>query len=173
MEIWKDVKGYEGIYEVSSLGRVKSLKRIVIGKYRVYNIEEKILKYSSSAGYLQVPLCKNNIEKTRLVHQLVAEAFLNHTSDGYKMVVDHINNIKKDNRVENLQVITQRQNITRKKGTYTSKYIGVCYVKKSKKWRANICFNGKQLYLGEFKCELKAAEVYQRELKKIENGKIK
>ena len=67
-EIWKPIKGYEGLYQVSNFGRVKSLK---FGK-------EKILKQSidKKTGYLHVVLCKNGILKTYYVHRLVAEAFI-------------------------------------------------------------------------------------------------
>ena len=71
-EIWKDKKGYEGHYQVSNWGRVKSIK---FGK-------EKILKLiKDKDGYLQVTLCKNNIKKVYKVHRLVAEAFIDNTDN--------------------------------------------------------------------------------------------
>jgi ribosomal protein L15E len=71
-------------------------------------------------------------------------AFLNHTPCGYKIVVDHIdNNIKTDNRLENLQLITQRENVSKDIKNTSSKYIGVCWHKKAKKWRSSIQINGK------------------------------
>ena len=86
MEIWKDVKGYEKHYKVSNLGRVKSVK---------FNKEKVLSKTKLSNGYLKVLLCKNGKSKTKTVHSLVAESFLNHKSNIY-IVVDHINNIKTD-----------------------------------------------------------------------------
>ncbi len=103
MEIWKDIPNYECIYQVSSLGRVKSLGN---NKQK----KEKILKSGETKGYLQVVLCKNKKPKTKYVHQLVAMAFLNHIPCGHRFEVDHINNIKSDNRVENLQILTHKDN---------------------------------------------------------------
>ena len=155
-EIWKDIKDYGGLYKVSNLGRVKSLK---FGK-------ERILSAATNAtGYSLVALC-NGKTKAITVHQLVAMAFLNHKPCGYKLVVDHINTIKTDNRLENLQVITHRQNCTKdKKGT--SKYTGVHWCKPRNKWRAEIRINGKTKYLGSFKSELEASEAYQLKLETI------
>tara|TARA_R110000772_G_scaffold261421_2_gene379897 strand:+ start:1536 stop:2015 length:480 start_codon:yes stop_codon:yes gene_type:complete len=155
-EIWKDIKDYEGLYQVSNLGRVKSLK---FGK-------ERILSAATNAtGYSLVALC-NGKTKAITAHQLVAMAFLNHKPCGYKLVVDHINTIKTDNRLENLQVITHRQNCTKdKKGT--SKYTGVHWCKPRNKWRAEIRINGKTKYLGSFKSELEASEAYQLKLETI------
>jgi hypothetical protein len=103
-EIYKSIPGYENIYEVSNYGNVKSIK---FGK-------EKILKPKKTrTGYLQVGLLKDG-RKLIGVHQLVAMAFLNHTPCGMKLVIDHINDIKSDNRIINLQVVTQRENIWKK-----------------------------------------------------------
>ena len=157
-EVWKSIPNYEGLYEVSSLGRVKSLK---------FN-KERILKNTiRSDGYSVVGLFKYRIKKDKKVHQLVAMAFLWHQPDGYKLVVDHINGDKYNNRVDNLQLITQRENIGKMNGIFSSKYIGVSWDNNSNKWKAVIYFNGKQYHLGLFKCELAAALAYQNKLKEI------
>jgi hypothetical protein len=157
-EVWKQIKDYEGIYEVSSLGRVKSLK---------FN-KQRILKGGLGAmGYVKVILCKSNTKKNITVHQLVAMAFLNHTQNGHKLVIDHINDNKTDNRLENLQIVTQRFNSCKTQGKYTSKYKGVYWFNDKKKWSSNIRINGKLIYLGLFNCELAAATVYQNKLKEI------
>tara|TARA_R110000744_G_scaffold349632_1_gene455275 strand:- start:369 stop:854 length:486 start_codon:yes stop_codon:yes gene_type:complete len=157
-EVWKSVKSYEGLYEVSNLGRVKSLKRKLVS-------EDKILKLMfNSTGYLKVSLYKDGKIKVRVIHQLVAESFLNHTVDGFKLVVDHISNVKTDNRLENLQVITTRENLSKdKKGT--SKYTGVCWYSRYKNWRSKIVINGKHKHLGYFNTELEASNAYQIALK--------
>jgi len=153
-EIWKDVKGYEGLYRVSNLGRVLS------------NI--KILKPAvSPQGYLIVNLSKQSKAKVITIHQLMAIAFLGHTPCGHKIVVDHINNVKTDNRLENLQIITQRENLSKDKTGGTSEYTGVFWIKKCKKWLAAISINGKAKHLGHFKTELEAHEAYQNALKHI------
>ena len=156
-EIWKDVKGYEGIYQVSNLGRIKSL----------YFEKERILAHANSKGYFSVVLCKASEFKRKHVHQLVAIAFLGHIPCGHNLVVDHINTIKTDNRLDNLQVITQRENLSKdKKGT--SKYTGVSWCKRSQKWRARIKIE-KNKHLGYFKTELEAHQAYQSALKELLN----
>ena len=95
-ETWKDIAGYEGLYQVSDLGRVRSLN------YH-HTSEVRILKPSKDRkGYLLVKLCKNGVRKTLKVHRLVALAFV----EGYDLVnnqVNHINEDKSDNRAINLE----------------------------------------------------------------------
>ena len=101
-EIWKPIKDYEGLYEVSNLGRVKSLNYRKTGK-------EKILKnMKNNNGYLVVGLTKNGKRKNYLIHRLVAEAFIPNTEG--KPHIDHINTIKNDNSVENLRWVTNKEN---------------------------------------------------------------
>lgn len=160
-EEWEPVKDYEGLYEVSYLGRVKSLGNDKTRK-------EKILKHGVDRyGYYHVVLCKHGKAKTHKVHKLVAMSFLNHIPCGYKLVVDHINDNPKDNRVKNLQLITQRENANKTQVKYTSKYKGVSWHKQSKKWVCKIQINGKSQYLGLFNCELEASVAYQNKLKTI------
>ena len=165
-EFFKDVSGYEGIYQVSNLGRVKSLSRLMIKGKRRFKSKERILKGSvNTHGYLTVGLWKDGVaKKRRSVHSLVAEAFLKHTPCGYKIVVDHINDLKTDNRVENLQLVSQRFNSYKTQGKYSSKFKGVYFNKSSKKWLAAIYNNGKNNHLGLFNNEIEASEAYQSAL---------
>ena len=168
MEIWKEIKGFED-YEVSSLGRVKSLARTITHKDgKVYKHKSKILKLKTgSHGYLAVNIFKDTKSKTRTIHQLVAEAFLNHTPNGYKSVVDHIDNNPLNNELGNLQIISHRENISKDRKKGTSKYVGVCWNKRDKKWKSTIRINGKKTHLGNFNDELKAAKAYQIALAKL------
>lgn len=112
VECFWPVKGYEGFYEVSNLGRVKSLKRNVPTKdNKIKHLNEKFLSLQSDeAGYFHVRLCKNNIKDIRNVHRLVAEAYL---FNDYKkgLDVNHKNGNRKDNRIENLEFVTRQQNV--------------------------------------------------------------
>lgn len=156
-EIWKDVKGYEGLYKVSNLGRVIS-----------YHHKPIILKQAvNSRGYSNINLCKNKTQKNVQVHQLVAVAFLNHTINGHKIVVDHIDGNKTNNTVSNLQLITNRENSTKDRKNGTSKYPGVSWHKYYNKWQAQIQIDGKKIYLGRYSNELDAAKAYQEKLKSI------
>lgn len=106
-EIWKDIKGYEGRFMVSNLGRVKAVPRVVIrsNNYR-YRVAERILKTRISFyGYSIVSLGGGQGLK---VHRLVAEAFIPNPEN--KPNIDHINTIRDDNRVENLRWVTQKEN---------------------------------------------------------------
>lgn len=102
-EIWKDIKGYEGLYQVSNMGKVKSLNYLRTGK-------ENVLKPGKqNSGYLTVCLSKNNKPKIFRVHRLVATAFIPNPEN--KPCIDHINTIKDDNRAENLKWATQKENV--------------------------------------------------------------
>lgn len=104
MEIWKDIKGYEGEYQISNLGRVKTLKK-QIGRKEA----EKIMKPSTTyQGYSRITLIKDKKPKMYAVHRLVAEAFIPNTEN--KPIVDHINGERGDNRVENLRWTTFSEN---------------------------------------------------------------
>jgi hypothetical protein len=168
-EIFKDIPEYEGFYQVSNLGNVKSLERIAIRlKKGNYIVKEKILKHIKCAnGYYDVVLCKNKQRKMIKVHQLVAMAFLNHKPNRHKIVVDHIDNNPLNNRLENLQLISARENTSKDRKNGSSQYIGVSWIKRYNKWKAEIRINGKQKYLGRFANELKASEAYQNALKNL------
>ena len=109
-EVWRDVKGYEGLYQVSSNGRVKSLERTFIDKIgRERYVKECILKPGmDKGGYLRVGLCDGEKRKTFKVHRLVCEAY--HENPDNKPQVNHINEIKTDNRACNLEWATAREN---------------------------------------------------------------
>jgi len=96
-EIWKDIEGYEGLYQVSNLGRVKSI---------ITNI---IMKPSyCKSNYLKVKLCKNGRQKTIQIHRLVAENFIDNIYN--KPQINHIDCNKENNRVDNLEWVTAKEN---------------------------------------------------------------
>lgn len=108
-EIWKDITGYEGLYQVSDQGRVKSLERKVPHRAKEWTIKERILKpIDNGRGYLQVVLCTGGNIKRFFVHRLVCQAF--HENPKGKPQVNHINEDKTDNRAYNLEWSTAREN---------------------------------------------------------------
>lgn len=150
MEIWKDIQNYYGRYQISNYGRVKSLKR---GK-------ELILKLNkNSCGYLLVSLY-NPEPKSHSVHQLVAIHFLNHYPPS-KLVVNHIDFNRQNNHVDNLQVITNRENTNQKHLKSTSKYTGVSWAKSNNKWHAQININNRPKSLAVYSDEYDAHLAYQ------------
>lgn len=102
-EIWKDIEGYEGLYQVSNLGRVKSL-----GNNK--NRKEKIIKQiKKKDGYLYLKCSKNGESKTFSVHRLVAQAFIPNPNNLPE--IDHINTVPTDNRIENLRWCSRKGNM--------------------------------------------------------------
>ena len=152
MEIWTSL---DKNYKVSDLGNIYSVRS---------NINLK--PHKNKGGYLRLNLKLNGSDKpkTYRVHQLVAIGFLNHKLDGTSdIVVDHINNIKDDNRLCNLRLVTTRFNLSRRGGS--SKYVGVS--KFRNKWMATIRIDGKLEYLGLHETEKEAHDAYVKRLTEI------
>lgn len=109
-EQWKDIKGYEGLYEVSNLGNVRSLDRTV-KRGQGYTIKEgRVLTpfYEEKKGYYQVVLAKDGKAKTYRVHRLVAVAFLENPNNYTD--VNHKDEVKTNNNVDNLEWCTRKYN---------------------------------------------------------------
>lgn len=109
-ELWKTIKGYEGLYEVSDQGRVKSINRKRTNcRGRVQSFKETILKPEIVFdGYMRVNLCQNGRQKHFRVATLVFEAFNGPIPEGKEL--DHINGERTDNRLENLRVVSHLEN---------------------------------------------------------------
>jgi hypothetical protein len=113
-EVWKPVVGYEGMYEVSNLGRVKSIPRKGTIKK-----ERFLIPNDNGCGYLKLSL-SNYSKTTKYIHILVAESFLNYQSNKGAIAVDHIDNNKKNNILSNLRILSHRENILRSKKSNTN-----------------------------------------------------
>lgn len=101
-EIWKDIPGFEGFYKVSTLGRIQSAKRP--------STKGKILKQGiTTKGYNKVTLCTNGVTLSRETHRFVGLTFIPNPEN--KPCINHINGIKTDNSVENLEWCTQQENV--------------------------------------------------------------
>lgn len=121
VEEWRDIDGFEGCYQVSNIGRVKSLKRVVMRKDgKPLTVHERILKaYKNEDGYLLVRLSGNGKERAASVHRFVAETFI--PNPGNKPQVNHINEDKTNNCVNNLEWVTNIENVNH--GTWNERRI--------------------------------------------------
>lgn len=133
-EIWKDVIGYEGIYAVSSLGRIKNIKT-----------GNEMAQEKNWAGYIRVGLSKNNKQKKYSVHRLVAEAFIPNTYG--KPQVNHIDENKSNNCVSNLEWVTQKENHNR--GTVNQR-ISKSLINNPKKSKRVGAYDDNQVLIKEF-----------------------
>lgn len=111
IELWKDIDGYEGIYQVSNLGRVKSLDRTLLGKNSIeYKVKGKIRKISCiGKGYQKIQLSKEGNSKNFLIHRLVAQAFIPNPEN--LPIVNHIDGNKTNNHIGNLEWVSSSKNI--------------------------------------------------------------
>jgi hypothetical protein len=114
-EVWRDIKGYEGLYQISNLGRVKSLSRMAIqtlkdGRKKESSVKNKILKKTlGKRGYFVVSLWRDNSYRLITVHRIVAITFIQNIHN--KPFVNHIDLCKKNNCIDNLEWVTARENV--------------------------------------------------------------
>ena len=165
-EIWKDITDYEGLYQISNLGRVKSIERVTTkGNGFDYNINEIIMKPNfRDNGYLSIKLCKDSKYTQFDIHRLVGFHFIKNEND----ITTHnqINHINKEdyqnNKYTNLEWVSNRENSSHNKigKNFKSKFIGVSWEETHKKFRCRIQINGKQESIGESINEIDVAEVY-------------
>jgi hypothetical protein len=161
MEIWKDINDFEGLYQISNFGRVKSLSKKLKNRFGYYKSKEKILNCNIGyGGYRFQKLCLNRTEKTFAVHRLVAIHFLEKI-DGSD-IVNHKDLNKTNNHYSNLEWCTAKENVHHYEMNTTrySKYIGVSFDKSRNKWTAKIKINKKTFNIGRFDYEIDAHNAY-------------
>lgn len=117
MEEWRDIKGYEGLYQVSNEGRVKSLARVwIMGKGGKRHKGETTMKVPKSSRYCRITLTKDGIETNKSVHRLVAEAFIPNPNN--YPIINHKDENTRNNNVENLEWCDYQYN-----NTYNDRHI--------------------------------------------------
>ena len=174
IEEWKEISGWDGRYEISNFGRVKSNSIGIVFKNSRKRLGDIIMKPVYRNGYATIKLSKNGVSERKSVHQLVAIEFLGHIPyfDGF--VVDHINGLRGDNVLSNLQLKTKRENCTvcfRSDRNYlSSKYSGVTKFKGNGKWNSKIFVDGVTRSLGYYHSELDASNAYQAALLHVNDG---
>lgn len=170
-EIWKDVIGFEGLYMVSNLGRIKSLPKEINGGNFLYFSKEKIKKQTiNKYGYSRITLTKNNKGKRFLLHRLIAESFIPNFLN--KKVVNHIDNNPKNNSLSNLEWVSTRENCCHryKKQNCSSNYVGVTFHKQRNKWGSSIRIGKKSIFLGRYDTQ---EDAYQARVNYEKENKIK
>ena len=162
MEIYKDIIGFEGYYQISNLGNVKSLDRVVIRKDgRKQRLKSKYTKIRVNwNGYLQVSLNVYGNKKVFLIHRLIAIHFIEKPKG--KNIINHKNKNILDNSIENLEWVDYSENrchgILHDKKNMSSEYFGVSFSKCANKYEAYISVNCKKKYLGLFTTAFEAHE---------------
>ena len=179
IEYWLPILDYEGMYEVSSFGQVKSLARVVErNDGAIMTLKERILKPGlsgrKSAQYYSVKLCKECASRTMHIHTLVTMAFKDYIPNNtLEIVIDHFDENKLNNIVSNLHLTNNRNNCSKSinKNKTSSKKIGVSWNKRDKKYNSQIYINNKIIHIGNFTDEKRASDAYQIALKYLDKFK--
>jgi len=166
-EIWESISDYKGFYEVSNFGEVKGLQCKVWNGKAWVNKQEIMLKAGTAKkGYKVVCLCKRGVRRTVNVHTLVWDAFGNKPRNGMKLQVDHKDEIKANNRIDNLQLLTQRENCS--KGHHQKgRVLPTGVRKRGLKYESAIQINGKYVYLGRYYTIEEASQAYKFQALKL------
>jgi len=161
MEVFKEVPKYPN-YLVSNYGNVFSI-------HSKKKLKQMLIKKS---GYLVVNIYKDKRQESFLVHQLVAITFLQHKRCKQHRVVDHKDGNKQNNKLDNLQIISQRENSVKDKLKPNSGVTGVYWSTQNKKWQVRPRVCGKKVLIGYFDCKEQAGNVYKDFSKYMENVNI-
>jgi len=169
-ESWVDIKDYEGFYQISTLGNIKSLDREYWNGSVMVPLKGKLRKARlDTDGYRIVNLNKAGKKRTHKVSVLMGIAFFDYKFKKDKMVMDHINNIKTDDRRSNLQKITTRLNTSKDRKNKSSKYTGVSWSKANKAWVSRIRIKNEQIQLIATQDEDLAGNIYKVAITQIDS----
>lgn len=149
-EQWIDAYNWFGLYEVSNLGNVRNSKT------------KRIMKgFKDQKGYLCVLLSGKEKPYSVKRHKLVIETFIEPRPKG--MVINHIDKNKENNKIENLEYVTQMENVSH--SSVCGNLKGITYLKSQNSWQSRITINGKRIFLGYFKTKEDAYNAYKKALK--------
>lgn len=168
-EIWKDIDGYDGYYQISNKGRLRGLQRMVKNPIHGQMVlkENVFSQKPNKRGYVKYRIHYNNQRKSYAAHRLVAHYFIGYSDK----MIDHINGVKNDNRVENLEYVDNRENCARGHEMRLNKPVGITAVTSQYngkiRWVAKISLNKKHHFLGSFKTSEEASKCYQSTLAEI------
>jgi len=161
-EVWINIEGYENLYKISNMGKVKSLSREVNGKNGSTreHVGKELAKLISSNGYQVVRLSKEGKATTYTLHSLMAKNFLRMNLNDKTLIINHKDSNPKNNQLNNLEIVSYRENAchAQLQKTRSCEHIGVSYNKKEGKYKSSITFNGKQIGLGTY---LNEEDAYQ------------
>lgn len=178
-ETWEQVPGYEGYYEASSLGKIRSVDRLLtLNNGSCVFYESVILSPKiDKGGYAIVVLSKEGKRIDAKVHRVVASAFLGlrlhiKKCNRHSITVDHKNNIKLDNRVGNLQLMSLSMNSSKLNKESPSNLIGGYEDKNNSTWVAQVKYNRKSFHIGRFKTQRESSEAHNIALDYIDRGLV-
>lgn len=165
--------GLETNIEATKCGRIRKVKKHWYGngkgKYRsIYGEIDYTKRALSNSGYYQLRVnAINNNGRTFYIHQIIASIFLNYTFGDRNFVIDHIDSNKLNNHLNNLRIISIRENCSKEKTIKSGLPVGVHFHKPLKKYASRIHYNGKKIYLGYYNTIDEASLVYQNKLKEL------
>lgn len=175
-EIWKTIPKTNNMYQASNMGRIRSLDRYIIdvNNFKSFKrgtiLKAYVKKNDNNEKYYSLTICINNKKKTLNVHTLVFSAFNGFSPTiNSKKTVDHKDNNKLNNNIDNLQLITSRENSSKDRKNKTSKYTGVSFRKDTNKWQAQITINKKCVKIISSKSEELCYKAYEIALKNTDN----
>lgn len=166
---WKEVyyNDLETNIEVTRCGKVRRVHKKWMSTHKLIKYGEvDFSKLKKCKGYLLIGIYVNGLKlkKSTYVHQLVAAAFLDYKFQGHELVIDHIDSNKINNNLDNLRLITNRENCSKERTLKTNLPVGVWFDKTRNNYQCKIRINKKQYHLGRFKTIDEASQAYQNKL---------